>query len=315
MDLTVESGEVHGLLGHNGSGKSTLIKILAGYHTPEPGGELIVGDQPVKFPLRPGQFRSLGMSFVHQDLGLIPSLTVVENLRVGQLAGSRHWRFSWAAECRRAEPLFERFGLSIDPRAQLSSLRPWDRALLAIVRATEELRAWRGERLLLVLDEPTAFLPKDGTEKLFTIIRQTVAQGAGVLFVSHDLDEVLGITDRVTVLRDGRVVGTTVTAKTSVPELVEMIIGRRLESLTSQHPATPTSRRQVASIDGLTGGSLHGVSFRVHAGEIIGVTGSRAWIWLRAAALPDIRRTKRNSGQVTLKGKSFQFAAMTPKCS
>ncbi|HJV29003.1 MAG TPA: ATP-binding cassette domain-containing protein, partial [Gaiellaceae bacterium] len=162
VDLTIRRGEVHGLLGENGSGKSTLIKILSGFHAPDGGGELEINGQPVPLPLHPGQFRSLGMSFVHQDLGLVPSLSVVENLLVGDLTSKRSWRLSWGRERRRARETFESFGLQLDPRAKVSDLRPTDRALLAIVRAVEEIRANTAadgsEYGLLVLDEPTVFL-------------------------------------------------------------------------------------------------------------------------------------------------------------
>jgi ribose transport system ATP-binding protein len=170
VDLRVESGEVHGLLGENGSGKSTLIKVLAGYHAPD-SGSLTVNGEPVKLPLHPGQFRSLGMDFVHQDLGLIPTLSVVENLYVGELSSPRRsLHISWTRERRRAAETFERYGLRIDVRARVAELTPVERALLAIVRAAEELREAAVERAesgaaeetveraptLLVLDEPTA---------------------------------------------------------------------------------------------------------------------------------------------------------------
>ena len=175
------------------------------------------------------------MSFVHQDLGLVPSLSVIENFLVGDLTSQRRWRLSWARERRRAQETFESFGLKLDPRAKVSDLRPTDRALLAIVRAVEEIRANTAgdgsEYGLLVLDEPTVFLPASDRDELFAIVREIAATRASILFVSHDLDEVLEITDRVTVLRDGKVRGTVDTAQTSDEVLVEMIIGRRLQAL------------------------------------------------------------------------------------
>src|SRR5438445_1963487 len=118
VSLTVLPGEVHGLLGENGSGKSTLIKILAGYHASD-AGELEVNGQNVKLPLHPGQFRQLGMSFVHQDLGLVNSMSVVENLFVGEIAASRRWRIRWSRERARARQIFARYGVPIDPRAKV----------------------------------------------------------------------------------------------------------------------------------------------------------------------------------------------------
>ncbi|MBH0121018.1 sugar ABC transporter ATP-binding protein, partial [Rhodococcus sp. CX] len=206
VNLTIHAGEVHGLLGENGSGKSTLIKVLAGFHAPDAGAALQVRGRDVPLPVPAGGFRDLGISFVHQDLALVPDLSVVENLRVGPVvAGSKPW-ISWRREKRTARALFERFGLDVDPEAPVSSLNETERALVAILRATEELG---DRRTLLVLDEPTVFLPREGTDLLFSVVREIVAdRKAAVLFVSHDLDEVLDHTDRVTVLRDGVSQGT-----------------------------------------------------------------------------------------------------------
>src|SRR3954471_8378165 len=124
VNLTIRRGEVHGLLGENGSGKSTLIKILSGFHAADGGGELEINGRPIPLPLDPGQFRRLGMSFVHQDLGLVRTLSVLENLLVGELTSQRRWRLSWARERRRAQETFESFGLKLDPRAKVSDLRP-----------------------------------------------------------------------------------------------------------------------------------------------------------------------------------------------
>jgi ribose transport system ATP-binding protein len=275
--LTVRPGEVHGLLGENGSGKSTLIKILAGFHDPD-DGELEMSGEPVKLPLAPGQFRELGMSFVHQDLGLVPSLSVVENLRIGELAASRRQlHISWGKERRRARETFERFGqVSLPPEARVADLLPVERALLAIVRAVEGIRevteARDGHRGLLVLDEPTVFLPRTGIERLFALVREITATGASVLFVSHDLDEVMEITDRVTVLRDGRVVGTVDTREATESKLVELIIGRGLEQLVTEHH-DPTKRTVAASIRGLSGGMVEDFSVELHEGEVLGLTG------------------------------------------
>jgi ribose transport system ATP-binding protein len=275
VELTIRRGEVHGLLGENGSGKSTLIKLLSGFHAPDGAGELEINGRPVALPLRPGQFRSLGLSFVHQDLGLVPSLSVVENLLVGELASRCSWRLSWARERRRAQEVFESFGLELDPRAKVSELRRTDRALLAIVRAVEEIRvntACDGSEYgLLVLDEPTAFLPASDRDELFAIVREIVATRASILFVSHDLDEILEITDRVTVLRDGKVRGTVDTARASDEVLVEMIIGRRLRALSLEREQTAGT--EAISIAGLTGGDARDVSLTFHHGEVVGLTG------------------------------------------
>jgi ribose transport system ATP-binding protein len=312
VDLTIRRGEVHGLLGENGSGKSTLIKILSGFHAPDGGGELEINGRPASLPLQPGQFRSLGMSFVHQDLGLVPSLSVVENLLVGDLTSQRSWRLSWARERRRARETFESFGLELDPRAKVSDLRLTDRALLAIVRAVEEIRANAAdgsEYGLLVLDEPTVFLPESDRDELFAIVREIAATRASILFVSHDLDEILEITDRVTVLRDGAVRGTVDTAQASDELLVEMIIGRRLQAPSIEREGREAGK--AISITGLTGPSARDVSLTVHEGEVVGLTG------LLGSGFEEIPyyvfgAKPAASGRLEVDGKTYELHGMSP---
>jgi ribose transport system ATP-binding protein len=266
-------GEVHGLLGENGSGKSTLIKILAGFHAPD-AGELWIDGEEVRLPLQTGEFRELGLSFVHQHLGLVESLSVLENLRVADIASSRsRLGISWRRERARARETFERYGLRLDPRAIVADLKPVERALLAIVRAIEENRIVGRGHGVLVLDEPTVFLPREGIERLFSLVRDAAAAGASILFVSHDLDEVREITDRVTVLRDGALVGSVVTAATSETQFVEMIIGRRLAAMAEFEHHDLSGKRVGASVVGLTGGTVRDVSLSLHEGEVVGVTG------------------------------------------
>ena len=286
VDLRVEPGEVHGLLGQNGSGKSTLIKVLAGYHTPDAGAQLEINGNPVRFPLQGNDFRKHGLSFVHQDLGLVPALRVVENLYVGSLAANTSWKISWQQMVQDAQTVFDRFGIAIDPLAYVSSLSQVEAAMLAIVRAVEDighnfsiatehqqgtLEARRG---LLILDEPTVFLPKTGVDQLFRLVREVVAAGASVLFVSHDLDEVLEITDKVTVLRDGRVSDSLTTARTSKEQLVESIIGRRLEALDRPVGNENESKRPIQfTIRNLSGRVVQDFDSALRHGEVLGLTG------------------------------------------
>ena len=311
--LTVEQGEVHGLLGENGSGKSTLIKVLAGFHAPEPGAELRVNGREVKLPLAPRQFRELGFSFVHQDLGLVGDLTVLENLRIGTLATSRSMRINWAAERRAARATFERYGFDLDPSAVVSELPETDRALLAIVRAVEEMRETVGhdERGLLVLDEPTVFLPREGVQRLFALVREVTAKHASVLFVSHDLDEVREITDRVTVLRDGRVHGTVETASATESQLVEMIIGRTLDTTAQSAPAAPSGPVALAARN-LRGRTVRDVDFDAHRGEILGLTGI---IGSGFDEVPYLLFGARpcEQGELRIGGRSLPLPALTPR--
>jgi ribose transport system ATP-binding protein len=273
--LDVAGGAVHGLLGHNGSGKSTLIRILAGYHAPEPGGELELRGVPVRLPLRPGQFRELGMAFVHQDPALLPALTVTENLRIGSLARGMLGRISWRREADSVGALLAEFGIDCDPLARVERLRPWQRPLLAIVRAVDEVRRLTAAQGvsdgLLVLDEPTAGLGDASVDRLFGVIERVKAAGFGVLFVSHDLDEVLAITDQVTVLRDGRVAGDGLTRSLGKDALVEMIVGHRIErrTTTAATPDTPP----LATVHEMRGPGVRDAAFRVGRGEILGMTG------------------------------------------
>jgi ribose transport system ATP-binding protein len=271
--LEVMPGEVHGLLGQNGSGKSTLIKILAGFHDPEPGAELLMDGEGVALPLAPGAARRHGIAFVHQHLGLVPTLTVLENLLIGRIAAETRWRIDWRQETARARQTFARFGLAIDPTARIADLPQVERALVAIVRAFEDIRTTsaRGHGVL-ILDEPTPFLPKLGVEKLFDLVRNIVGEGAAVIFVSHDIDEIREITDRATVLRDGVLAGTVVTREATTDQFVELIIGRRVslyKAATKAVAALPVA----VSVRSVTGAMLRDVSFDIHKGEILGLTG------------------------------------------
>jgi ribose transport system ATP-binding protein len=265
--ISLRPGEVHALVGENGSGKSTLIKVLAGFHDPEPGGALEVAGQPVPFPLRAGQPRALGLRFVHQDLALIPSLSVLENLRIEELAAGRLGAIHWTAERRRATETFECYGTDLDPRATVGDLRPADRALLAIVRAIEGMPSGG----TLVLDEATAFLPGAEREALLALIRRITTQGASVLFVSHDLGEAR-LADRITVLRDGRDIGTVAAEGVTPEELVEMLVGHSIRPAGDDRGAR-SARSPGVVIRGLSGETVRDLSLELFPGEIVGLTG------------------------------------------
>jgi ribose transport system ATP-binding protein len=274
VSLEVAPGEVHGLLGQNGSGKSTLIRILAGFHAPEPGARLAIHGQNVRLPIAPGTALRLGIAFVHQHLALAPSLSVLQNLRIEQFATRTQWRIDWRTERRRARETFRRFGLTIDPDDRISDLPQVERALVAIVRAFEDIAAntHRDRPGLLVLDEPTPFLPRAGVDQLFTLVRNIATHGTSVIFVSHDVEEVLEITDRATILRDGKVAGSLVTREATAEQFVEIIVGRQLRRFRSERrdlSALPLSAR----ISALSGGTVRDVSVELRCGEIVGLTG------------------------------------------
>jgi ribose transport system ATP-binding protein len=287
VDLTINSGEVVALLGENGSGKSTLVKILSGYHEPEPGGSLKMNGIDVPLPVPLGQARTVGLSFVYQDLGLAGELQVVENLFVGRRVtggvGSLA-PISWGAERDRANEIFKRYGVDLDPSAQVGRLRPTSQALLAIVRAAEELREYRGQQGedggVLVLDEPTVFLPEHEKVFLFDLVRRVVAEGFGVLFVSHDMTAVREIANRAVVLRDGAKVGDVAVATASDADLIELVSGHRLDRAVIEQATTYGSEASVEissdvvlAVKEVRGGRARGITFELHAGEILGIAG------------------------------------------
>jgi len=273
VSLDVLAGEIHGLVGQNGSGKSTLIKVLAGYYEPDAGSRLSIDGAPVRLPLRPGDYSQYGISFVHQDLALIPSLTVLENLRVNDLCLRPRWYISWKDEIRATKELLEEFDLDLDPLTKIEEVDIGSRALLAILRAMDGMR--RGHNGLLVLDEPTPFLARTDVERLFILARRIKSQGASVLFVSHDLDEVLDLTDRVTVIRDGAVVGTFVSKEVTKSDLIEKIIGHPLlmESGNASGTQSLKNATPAITVTGLTAEYVRGISFDIREGEIVGMSG------------------------------------------
>lgn len=268
--LQVRAGEVHALVGQNGSGKSTLIKLLGGYVQPDHGAEVHLGGERVDLWTLDRE-RRRRIRIVHQDLGLVPTLSTVENLGLGRgyhtgFAGNIRWR----DEVRRAQQLLLGFGLAPDVRQPVGALSAAERAAVAIVRALQD---WDDTRPgLLVLDEPTASLNRGEVDALFREVRRLADQGAGVLFVSHMIDEVLELADRVTVLRDGRVVASgEEVAGLDETRLVELIVGRPVDDLFPDHEHV--TGRPVLEAEMVFGITLRGVSLKIHEGEVLGIAG------------------------------------------
>jgi ribose transport system ATP-binding protein len=315
VDMSIQPGEVHGLLGENGSGKSTLIKVLSGFHDPD-AGELTVNGSQVNLPLLPGQYRQLGFSFVHQDLGLVADLSATENLYMGKIAASHRKFFSWRAASVRAQKVFDDYDAAIDAGQVVERLRPVQRAMLAIIRAVEGLKdreeSQSGQHRpnLLVLDEPTVFLPRHEVNTLFNLVRGITARGSSVLFVSHDLDEVTQITDSVTVLRDGRSMGTHTTKAVTKRDLVKLIVGHDLKRAETAANQADERRPVVLSVQGLTTGLARDLHFDLHAGEILGFAGL-VGSGYEDAVYALFGSDRMASGTFTMGGATFDLAKHT----
>ena len=309
FNLDIMPGEVHGLVGQNGSGKSTFIKIIAGFHAPDPEDDsrVTVLGRSVSFPLRAGEAGRLGLAFVHQDLSLVETASVLENVRVRRYDVGQAWRIRWGHERKYVRRILEDFGLDIDPGAQVSSLRQAEKAQVAIVRAFDQLGGV--ERGLLVLDEPTPYLPRDGVERVFQTVRDVARRGFGVLFVSHRLEEVFDITQRVTTLRDGKVVDCVPTTSLTEESLIERILGFSLEHLYPE-PHTPRSEKQL-SVSNLSGPGVDNVSFDLHRGEILGVTGLLGMGWDRLPYLL-FGAERASSGVLTIGSRRAKVSTMEP---
>jgi ribose transport system ATP-binding protein len=278
VSLTLHRGRVKALIGHNGSGKSTLIKVLSGFHLPDPDDGSVWVDE-VRLRLGdPVASARLGLRFIHQDLGLLDQLTVVENLKLGggSYASREVGPIRWRTERREAARLLGSYDIRISPSALMSSASPVQRTEIAIVRALQDEENVR----VLVLDEPTATLPDAEVAKLFRTIRIAVRRGISVLYVSHRLEELYEIADDFLVLRDGQVVGEGTPASIDRAHLIELITGsapvatrstRLTSAAGSNEPSSESAR--LLRLEGVAAGHLRRLNLDVRAGEIVGLAG------------------------------------------
>ena len=267
VSLTVEPGEIRALVGENGSGKSTLIKILAGFHLPDEGSAEVGGESLL---LGHGEAsEAAGLRFVHQDLGLVNNLDAVDNIALGVGYPSFRGRIRWRQERKRTRAALAELGYEFDIRRPAGSLAMSERTALAVARAMTPRQT---PAKVLILDEPTANLPAAEAERLFKLARRVADSGVAVMFVSHHFDEVFGLADSVTVLRDGKHIITRPVAGLTEDQLIEQVIGRKLEHVV--HDARAAERRDVVlQVAGLGCDVLTGVDITVHAGEIVGIAG------------------------------------------
>jgi ribose transport system ATP-binding protein len=263
VSLTLREGEIHALVGENGSGKSTLVKCLSGVHQPD-AGEIF--HQGTRVELRdPTAAQERGVATFYQEFSLVPSLTVAENIYLGQLP-TRNGAVDWRAAREGASEALARLSITLDPDRVVSSLSVAEQQLVEIAKAISR------DTRLLILDEPTAALGPGESERLHEVIRLLAGQGKAILYISHRLDEVFEVADVITVLKDGKLVGTVEKARTPVREVIRMMIGSDLEEYFPRRPsATEEIRLEVRDLT--TEGGVNGVGFTIARGEVLGLGG------------------------------------------
>ena len=265
VSVTVRRGEIHGICGENGAGKSTLGKIIAGGVRPD-SGELLVGGRPVHYSAPRDAIRD-GITMISQELALVPQLSVLDNVFLGQERGSAGLLDRREAR-RRYREIAERIGLAIDPTVKVGELRTAHQQQVEIVRALAR------DARLIVMDEPTAALSRPDVDRLHGLIRNLRTEGVTIIYVSHLLGDLLETCDSVTVLKDGSFVRTSPAAEETLDSLVTSMLGRKLEQQFPKLAPVPAEAPTVLRVRGLTRrGHFEGVSFELRAGEIVALAG------------------------------------------
>lgn len=265
VDIEIQKGEVHCLVGENGSGKSTLVKIITGVVTPEKGCTIEFNGDTRK-SLKPIEAYEEGIQVVHQDLSMFPNMTVAENIGIGQYIEHGRLLVNWSKIMEKANLAFERLGIDFDPHIHLGDLPLADQQLVAIGRALAS------DANLLIMDEPTASLTQEEVNQLFGIIRDLKDHDVTTLFISHRLDEVLEIGDRITVLRNGRKIDTVEKERTTKDEIGYLMTGKEVEYKNKLLPVGEAET--VLRVENLTReDSFRKVSFELNRGEVLGIIG------------------------------------------
>ncbi|MFF2370277.1 sugar ABC transporter ATP-binding protein [Agromyces sp. NPDC058110] len=267
VDLELRRGEVLALVGENGAGKSTLMKLLAGIYVPDAGSFSLNGRQITIEG--PKHAQELGISIIHQEFNLMPDLTVAQNIYIGREQRSAGFFLDERSLNRRARKLFEGLGLALDPSERVENLTVAKQQMVEIAKALSF------DAKVLIMDEPTAALNDAEVDVLFELIGRFKRPDTGVIYISHRMEELTRISDRITVLRDGRNVGTRITAETDQREVISLMVGREISGEQRPNPRAPERTREpVLAVSGLSTRSLlRDVSFEVHAGEILGFAG------------------------------------------
>lgn len=293
VELSLAAGEIHALLGENGAGKSTLMKILSGVYQRD-GGEILIDGESVEIA-NPRQAEAHGVTIIHQEMNLVPALSVMENIFLGREPANRFGFLDWGAMRRRTEELMQSLGTAIAAEDIVADLSIGEQQMVEIAKALSF------KTKILIMDEPTAALTERETEKLFVIIRKLAAAGVGIIYISHRMEELFALSDKITILRDGTYIGTVETKQAEFDQLIKMMAGR---DITERFPKQPAPiGEEVLRVENLTQrGEVDNASFTVRAGEIVGVAG------LMGAGRTEMARAifgadKRDSGDIYVAGQ------------
>jgi rhamnose transport system ATP-binding protein len=294
VSFDLHEGEVHALVGENGAGKSTLIKIVTGAHPADEGtieiaGRPVVGNSPMVA-------RSLGVAAIYQQPALFPDLTVAENIAMGYERGGAWRRIRWGERSRRARELLDRIGARIPCDAPVSALSMPEQQLVEIARSLG------ADAKVLIMDEPTASLAEQEVEHLFTVIRELRTQKVGIIYISHRLEELRQVADRVTVLRDGQTIATRPMKDVDQAELIRLMVGREISAVFPKREVSPGGTVLELKGVGCRASGVRGITLSVRAGEILGLSG------LIGAGRTELARvlfglTPADSGKILLKGR------------
>ncbi|MEQ8446097.1 MAG: sugar ABC transporter ATP-binding protein [Pelagibacterium sp.] len=300
VDFDVRAGEVHALIGENGAGKSTLIKILSGIEQPT-SGTIVLDGEPIRLPSN-GESESLGIVVIYQELNLAEHLTVAESIFLG-----REWmRFGFLRRnemLAEAQRILDGLHVSIDPNARINTLSVADKQMVEIAKAISR------DARVLIMDEPTAVLTSAETDIFFEQVRRLKSKGVAIVFISHKLDEVMALSDRITVLRDGQLIATVETGDLTPDAIAEMMVGRELSNLYPPKHEPDVDAPVLLEVEGLTAPGVRGVSFALRRGEILGFAGligsGRTAVMEAIVGL-----TEKTGGTVRLRGEPVAFSSI-----